>query len=73
MKLYGTMILDARDRKGLTQAGLAKALKISVPTIARAESGSDIHPTTGKLICEFLGVNLARAVVPRSEENGDAA
>jgi transcriptional regulator with XRE-family HTH domain len=70
MKLNGSMVRDGRHRKGLTQQQLAEALEMSAPTIVRAENGGDIWPTTGKLICEFLQVDLAKAVVP---EEGDAA
>jgi transcriptional regulator with XRE-family HTH domain len=74
MKLNGALIRDGRHRKGLTQQQLADALKISAPTIVRAEGGGDIWPTTGKLICEFLDVDLAKAVVSSAQDgDGDAA
>lgn len=73
MKLKGTLIRDGRDRKGLTQEQLANALGVSPPTISRAENGGDIYPTTGKLICDFLEVDLAKAVIAREEGEGDAA
>lgn len=73
MKLQSRMMLDGRDRKGLTQAQLAEALKISIPTIVRAENGGEIWPSTGKLICEFLEIDLAKAVIARDEGDGDAA
>lgn len=74
MILNGAMMKDARDRKGLTQEEMSQELGLSTATIFRAENGGDIWPSTGRKLCEFLGVDLARAVVPRSpEESGDAA
>jgi len=72
MKLKGSLLKDARDRKGLTQQELAEAVGISVPTIGRAEGGGEIWPSTGREICEYLGVDLNMAVVSRGG-NGDAA
>jgi DNA-binding XRE family transcriptional regulator len=74
MKLKSAIMKDARDRKGLTQEELSAHVDISVPTIVRAENEGDINPSTGRTLCEFLGVNLAAAVLPRStEEDGNAA
>lgn len=74
MKLNGDMLKDARDRKGLTQAELADNLGISIPSIVRAEKGDEIWTSTGREICEFLGIPLEKAVIPRVREgNGDAA
>lgn len=74
MKLNGDMLKDARDRKGLTQMDLASKLGISVVTISKMENGGDIHTGTGVRVCDFLEIDLARAVVPRVQEgNGDAA
>lgn len=73
MKLKSAMMKDARDRKGLTQEELSAHVDISVPTIVRAENEGDIHPSTGRVLCEFLGVDLAAAVLPRAEEDGNAA
>lgn len=73
MKLNGLLLRDARDRKGLTQAEVSDALTMSIATVNKAENGGEIHPGTGKRICEFLGVDLAKVVVPRAEESGDAA
>ena len=72
MKLNGNMLKDARDRKGLTQDELAQGVGISVPTVVRAEKGEEIWPTTGRELCQFLGVDLEKAVIPRVG-NGDAA
>lgn len=68
MRLNGAMLKNARDRKGLTQQELATAVGLSVPTIVRAEQGGLISPSTGRLICEYLGIALAAAVVPRAEK-----
>lgn len=74
MKLYGDMLKDARDRKGLTQAEVAEQAGISVPAVVRAEKGDDIWTSTGRQLCEFLGVDLEKAVVPRVKDgDGDAA
>lgn len=72
MKLNGNMLKDARDRKGMTQDELAQGVGISVPTVVRAEKGEEIWPTTGRELCQFLGVDLEKAVIPRVG-NGDAA
>lgn len=59
---------------GLTQDDVARALKISRSTVNRAESGEEIHGENGRRICEFLNVDLVKAVVPRvSEGDGNAA
>lgn len=74
MKLNGNALRNARDRKGLTQAEVAEALGMSIATVNKAENDGDIHPGTGKRICELLNIALATAVVPREQENdGDAA
>ncbi len=73
MNLNGTLLKNARDRKGLLQTELAVAIEVSVPTIVRAEKGESISISTGRKLCEILEVNLEDAVVPRSEDEGDAA
>jgi transcriptional regulator with XRE-family HTH domain len=62
------MLKNARDRKGLTQQELAQEVGLSVPTIVRAEQSGLISPTTGRMICDYLDVDLAAAVVPRAEQ-----
>lgn len=71
MKLNGTILRNARDRKGLTQAEVAVALEMSIVTVNSAENGKGIHPETGRKLCEFLGIELATTVVPREEHEGD--
>lgn len=74
MKLNGSLLKDARDRKGLTQQELARAAGISVPTIVRAERGGEVWPGTGRHLCDFLEIDLALVVISRSQEgDGDAA
>ncbi len=73
MKLNGTLLKDARDRKGLLQEEVAHEVGVSVPTIVRAEKGRKIWPSTGRKLCEFLNLDLEVAVEPRSDVNGDAA
>lgn len=60
---------------GLSQKELAKAARISEPTIVRAENGGDVWPRTGRYLCGFLGIDLAKVVLPREQEQGggDAA
>lgn len=74
MKLNGDMLKDARDRKGMTQAEVASAMGISVPTLVRAEKGEEIWTSTGRELCEFLEIDLEKAVTPRVRQGaGDAA
>ncbi len=72
MKLHGSLLKDARDRKGLLQDELAREVGVSVPTIVKAEQSGEIWPTTGRKICEFLGVDLEIAVIPRAEDRSNA-
>lgn len=72
--------MDARDRKGLTQGQVAEALKMSIATVSSAENGYDIRASSGIRLCNFLGIELENAVVPRipvvpvtSGGDGDAA
>lgn len=72
MRLKGDLLRDARDRKGLTQSQLAEFLRMSPATINKAEQELDISVSSGRQICHYLGVNLAKAVIPREEhENGE--
>lgn len=75
MKLDGARIRDARDRMGVTQEKMAESTGLSAPTIVRAEQGKDVFATTGRLICEYLRLDLAEVVVPRQKRrrDGDAA
>lgn len=57
----------------MTQDDLSDAVGISVPTIIRAENEGDIWPSTGRKLCDFLGVDLTTAVLPRTEEKGEVA
>lgn len=49
----------ARERALLTQAALAKAAKVSVVTIVRAEQGHPVQLSTIRAIAEALGVEPA--------------
>lgn len=71
MRLNGNMLRDARDRKALTQTAVAVKLGMSTATVNSAENGADIHASTGRRICEFLGIDLAKAVIPRVANEGD--
>lgn len=75
MKLNGNVLRNARDRRALTQTDVAEALEMSIATVNKAENGAEIHPSTGRKLCEYLGVELATTVVLRPEdgERGDAA
>jgi transcriptional regulator with XRE-family HTH domain len=73
MKLNGAILKDARDRKGLTQDDVSEATGLSIPTIVRAEKGEGIFTSTGRSLCDFLGLDLASVVVPRHQEDDDAA
>jgi transcriptional regulator with XRE-family HTH domain len=59
MKLDGTKLKNARLDKGWSQNEAAVAATVSEPTYIRAEQGLPIHPSTGRLITEALGVALA--------------
>lgn len=65
--LDGRKLVLARQKKGLSQQKVSKKTKLSLPTIIRAESGGNVFPSTGKRICDFLGIDF----VPLG--NGDAA
>jgi transcriptional regulator with XRE-family HTH domain len=56
----GAAIRAARERRGLTQADLAHALRVPQTTIARLESGGRADPrfSTVALIAAALGVSL---------------
>lgn len=73
MKLKGDLLKDARDRKGLTQKEVARATGLSEPTLVRAENGEEVFTSTGIALCNFLGLDLATTVLPRSREGDDAA
>ena len=75
MKLNVDLLRDALDRKGLTQDQVSAALKMSRQTVNKAVNGGDVRPSTGRAMCDFLGLDLAKVVVPRCkyEENDDAA
>lgn len=74
MKLYGNILRDARDRKdGITLKEMSDATGMSISTLSSAENENEIHQSTGRRICEFLGIDLAAAVIPRESNNGDAA
>ena len=45
-----------RFNQGLTQKQLAEKAKISLRTLANAERGRDISPTTNKAIKDALGI-----------------
>lgn len=72
MKLNGAILRDARDRKGKTLAQVSEETKMSIATLSKAENGGDIHASTGIRICEFLEIDLAKAVVPR-HRNGNGS
>jgi len=69
MKLKREVLRNARDRKGLSQQEVAHAIGVSLPVIVRAEAGRNIHNSTGRYLCEYLGIELETAVVPRFEED----
>lgn len=51
-------LLELRKERGLTQAELARFLKVSQQTIAQWENGTS-HPShiSRKKICDFFGVS----------------
>ncbi|HEY6364585.1 MAG TPA: helix-turn-helix transcriptional regulator [Candidatus Binatia bacterium] len=76
MRLNGNLLKTGRDKKGLTQQQLADAVGVSVPTIVNAEQEANIWPSTGRAICDYLGIPLEKAVLPRQDRkppgnNGD--
>ena len=74
MKLNGKKLIDARHRKGLTQEQVAEGTGLHRLTINNAENGESIWPKTGKLLCEFLQIDLAATVLSVEQEgDGDAA
>lgn len=59
----GTLIRQAREKIGMTQADAAHAIGVSVGTVSRWENGHHvprIAPVRGR-IREVLGVDLRRA------------
>lgn len=75
MKLDSAKLVTARHRMGLNQTQLAKKSRLTLTTISKAENGHDLYPSTGKKICQVLGIDLAEMVVVsnRPSERGDAA
>ena len=47
---------QARLRKALTQAQLAKAAGLALATVARLETGAPAAPTTARKLADALGV-----------------
>lgn len=75
MKLNGDMLRDGREAMGLNQRAAADAMSISNQTLNRAETGDDVSPATAKTICDFLGIDLAKVAIPRTDQSeaNDAA
>lgn len=65
MKLKSAILKDALDLKG-TQEEVAAALGMSIATVNNAVNGGECHRSTAVALCDFLDVELARAVVPRA-------
>ena len=57
-KGIGADIREARTSLGLTQHQLAAKAKVSRPTIARVETGSNISTGTLEKVVEALGMRL---------------
>lgn len=57
-KGIGKDIRDARKSLGMTQHELAAAAKVSRPTIARVETGSNISTGTLEKVAKALGKRL---------------
>jgi transcriptional regulator with XRE-family HTH domain len=56
---FGARVLELRTLRGLSQADLAKASKISQPTISDVESGSaGVRLDTAQKLADALGVDL---------------
>jgi ribosome-binding protein aMBF1 (putative translation factor) len=68
MILKREVMKNARERRGLSQTELADKIGVSIPVIVRAEGGKNIKNRTGRFLCEYLGVDLEKAVVPRFDE-----
>jgi transcriptional regulator with XRE-family HTH domain len=64
----GVLIREARQRAGLTQAELAKSLRMSRATISQLENGVIVELGVRKLgqICDRLGLEVA--VRPRQAQ-----
>jgi DNA-binding XRE family transcriptional regulator len=45
---------EERIKRGLSQTGMAKAIKVSRGTLARAEEGKSVHPANALKIANFL-------------------
>lgn len=74
MKLQQSKVIDARHGKGLTQKQVADGANVSLMTVNNAESGNHVRPSTGKAICDFLGLDLPDCIVSVDEEReGDDA
>ena len=71
MKLVGAVVITARHRRGWNQTQLAKKAKLSLQTICKAERGGEIHPATGKVICQVLELAPEEVVIPPGAEAGD--
>ena len=58
MRLDPGKLKSARDRRAITQAGLAAKCELSRKTIQRLELGEDVRPETVALVAAALGVTV---------------
>lgn len=70
MKLDSAKLKTARLRMGLNQSEVAEGSGVSLTTVSNAEAGKDIYPSTGRHLCNFLGLDLADVVIPVESGNG---
>lgn len=73
MKLDGKQLVDARNRRGLTQVQMAREIGVATITLNRAEKGYGVRPSIGVHICKALRLKLADVVLSVKETEGPNA